>query len=72
MAPPHPPPEGPPHSPPHWAGLDQMKDEEVLRFAPPEIRRLWKRLISVEEQVADVQATLKRIEELLRARPGAT
>ncbi len=48
-----------------------MKDEEVLRFAPPEIRRLWKRLLSVETQVVEVHETLRRIEDLLRARSGA-
>lgn len=48
-----------------------MKDEEVLRFAPPEIRRLWKRLIGVEERVTEIHETLRRIEELLRARSGA-
>lgn len=68
---PHPPdhdgpPPPPPHRPPpHWNNLDQMKDEDVLRFAPPEIRRLWKRMVGVEEQLADVRETLRRIEGLL-------
>lgn len=66
---PHPPPDGP-HPPPHWAGVDQMNDEEVLRFAPPEIRRLWKRMQSLEQKVDTLGATLLRIEELLRNRPG--
>lgn len=71
--PPPPPHEGPPHPPhhppeppPHWRGSDQMKDEDVLRFAPPEIRRLWKRLVSVEAQVIEIQETLRRIEALLK------
>lgn len=68
MAPPH---EGPP-PPPHWANTEGMKDEDVLRFAPPEIRRLWKRMISVESQISDIRETVKRIEELLRVRPGGT
>lgn len=65
-----PPPEPPP--PPHLRGnLDHMQDEEVLRFAPPEIRRLWKRMLSVETQLSEVRDALRRIEELLRARGGA-
>jgi hypothetical protein len=47
-----------------------MKDEDVLRFAPPEIRRLWKRMISLETQMSDIQESLKRIEGLLRGRSG--
>jgi hypothetical protein len=47
-----------------------MKDEDVLRFAPPEIRRVWKRVVSVEEQLQEMKAALQRIEELLRSRPG--
>lgn len=68
--PPHegPPPPPPHEPPPHWRGSDQMKDEDVLRFAPPEIRRLWKRLVSVEEQVAKIQQSLDRIEGLLKSR----
>ena len=72
MPPPHgpSPQEGSPPPPPHWANAEGMKDEDVLRFAPPEIRRLWKRMISLESQMAHVLESLKRIEELLRARPG--
>jgi hypothetical protein len=47
-----------------------MKDEDVLRFAPPEIRRLWRRMVSIETQVADIRASLQKIEELLRGRNG--
>jgi hypothetical protein len=47
-----------------------MKDEDVLRFAPPEIRRLWKRVVGIEEQVAEVKAAVDRIEELLRRSSG--
>jgi len=43
-----------------------MKDEDVLRFAPPEIRRLWRRVVGLEDQIADVKAALQRIEDLLR------
>jgi hypothetical protein len=50
--------------------MEGMRDEDVLRFAPPEIRRLWKRVISVESQLSTIQDTLKRIEDLLRVRPG--
>jgi len=58
----------PPHGP--HANFDQMQDEEVLRFAPPEIRRIWKKLLSVEEQVGEMRQALARIEELLKNRPG--
>jgi hypothetical protein len=51
-------------------GGENMKDEDVLRFAPPEIRRLWKRVVSIEEQIADIKATLARIEDLLRNPKG--
>jgi hypothetical protein len=51
--------------------MDHMQDEEVLRFAPPEIRRLWKRVVAVESQLGEVRDALRRIEELLRARGGA-
>jgi hypothetical protein len=47
-----------------------MGDEEVLRFAPPEIRRLWKRMGRIEEQLGDVQEALKRIEAALEKRAG--
>lgn len=47
-----------------------MQDDEVLRFAPPEIRRLWTRMLSVETQLGEVLQTVRRIEELLRARGG--
>lgn len=47
-----------------------MKDEDVLRYAPPEIRRLWKRLVSVEEQVKEIGAAVGRIEDLLKSRSG--
>jgi len=72
MAPPHGPPphEGPPPPPPHGANTDGMKDEDVLRFAPPEIRRIWKRMISLETQMSDIQESLKRIEGLIRGRSG--
>ncbi len=73
-----PPPDGPPPPPGQpptarvsWAAIDQMKDEDVLRFAPPEIRRVWKRVVSVEEQLLEIKQALQRIEELLRARPGS-
>jgi hypothetical protein len=48
-----------------------MSDDDVLRFAPPEIRRLWKHLVNLEGEVAEVRASLARIEEALRSRgPG--
>lgn len=61
---------GPPPAAPHWAATEGMKDEDVLRFAPPEIRRLWRRMVSIETQVADIRASLQKIEELLRGRNG--
>lgn len=74
--PPHhhdsPPHEGPAHLPapkPHWSRMEQMPDEEVLRFAPPEIRRLWRKLAQVEEGLAAIHqqndkilAALQRLE----------
>lgn len=60
----------PPPAPPHWASTEGMKDEDVLRFAPPEIRRLWRRVVAVETQVTDIKASLLRIEEILRSRNG--
>jgi len=74
--PPHDGPHHPPPGPkPHWSRLDQMPDEEVLRFAPPEIRRLWSKLAQLEQRVAAVQqqndqilAALARLEA---ARPPA-
>lgn len=49
---------------------DSMKDEEVLRFAPPEIRRVWRRVVAIEEQLGEMRAALQRIEDLLRSRSG--
>lgn len=68
-----PPHDGPHHQPPapkpHWSRLDQMPDEEVLRFAPPEIRRLWRKLAQVEagltavhQQNEKILAALQRLE----------
>ena len=49
--------------------MEQMPDEDVLRFAPPEIRRLWRKLAQVEEALVAVQqqndqilAALQRLE----------
>ena len=70
--PPDPPHPAEPPGPPHLRGnMDHMQDEEVLRFAPPEIRRLWKRMLTLETQLGEVRDSLRRIEELLRARGGA-
>jgi uncharacterized membrane-anchored protein len=38
-----------------------MPDEEVLRFAPPEIRRLWSKLAQVEQRLATVQEQNEQI-----------
>lgn len=38
-----------------------MPDEEVLRFAPPEIRRLWSKLAQLEQRVAAVQQQNEQI-----------
>lgn len=74
--PPQPPHEGPPthHGPPPpgWAMSDGMKDEDVLRFAPPEIRRLWRRVTAIEAQLSEIKSALERIESLLRGRDGGT
>lgn len=70
MPPPPGPHDGLPAPKPHWAALDQMKDEDVLRFAPPEIRRIWKRIESLELQLDDIRKTLGRIESLLSAPPA--
>ncbi len=66
--PPHDDPHGPP-TPPHARHLgDGARDEDVLRFAPPEIRRIWKRLVSVEEKLDAAVAALARVEALLERR----
>jgi hypothetical protein len=49
---------------------DSMKDEEVLRFTPPEIRRIWRRIVAIEEQMGELRAALQRIEDLLRSKAG--
>jgi hypothetical protein len=41
--------------------MEQMSDEDVMRFAPPEIRRLWRKLNQVEEGLAVLQAQQREI-----------
>jgi hypothetical protein len=72
----HPPP--PPGPKPHWAAIENLPDAELLRFAPPEIRRLHTKLTAVEAALAAQGAELAAMRELLteiRARlpapPGA-
>lgn len=70
MPPPHHHPphhDAPPPPKPHWASMEQMPDEDVLRYAPPEIRRLWRKLAAVENTLATVQAQQAEILQLLRA-----
>lgn len=43
--------------------MEQFSDEEVMRFAPPEIRRLWRKLLQIEEGMADLR---KQQQEVLR------
>lgn len=38
-----------------------MPDEDVLRFAPPEIRRLWGKLAQLEQRVATLQQQNEQI-----------
>lgn len=38
-----------------------MSDEDVMRFAPPEIRRLWRKLNQVEEGLSVMQAQQREI-----------
>ncbi len=47
--------------------MEQMPDEDVLRYAPPEIRRLWRKLATIENTLATVQAQQAEILQLLRA-----
>ncbi len=49
--------------------MEQMPDEEVLRFAPPEIRRLWHKLAQVESALATVRQQNEEILALLRKPP---
>jgi len=60
----HTPPPPPPK--PHWASMEQMPDEDVLRYAPPEIRRIWRKLANVETALTEVRAQQAEILELLR------
>lgn len=50
--------------------MEQMSDEDVLRYAPPEIRRLWHKVAQAEAGIAGLQqqnekilAALERIEK---------
>jgi hypothetical protein len=54
--------------------MEQMADEDVLRFAPPEIRRLWRKLESLESrlevlgrQQEEILAAVRRLDEGRRA-----
>lgn len=46
--------------------MDQLSDEEVMRFAPPEIRRLARRLGEVETRLKALQETQAEILSLLK------
>ena len=46
--------------------MEQMPDEDVLRYAPPEIRRIWRKLANVETALTEVRAQQAEILELLR------
>lgn len=41
--------------------MEDMPDEEVLRFAPPEIRRLWRKLARIEEGLLAVHQQNEKI-----------
>ncbi len=63
----------PPHPKPHWNHLDQLSDEGVLKYAPPEIRRLWTKLLQIESSLAMIQTQDEEIlTRLPRPSPGAT
>lgn len=55
--------------------MEQMPDEDVLRYAPPEIRRLWRKITKLEEAVTTLQQQntqiLEALERLERVRSGA-
>lgn len=71
MADPLPPPLPPlppgPGQPPraHWAAIDQMPDDELMRFAPPEIRRLHRKLVAMEAGQQQMAAEIAQIRVLL-------
>lgn len=46
--------------------MDQLSDEEVMRFAPPEIRRLARRIGEVENRLKLLQETQTEILALLQ------
>lgn len=46
--------------------MEQMPDEDVLRYAPPEIRRIWRKLASVENALTEIRAQQAEMLELLR------
>lgn len=46
--------------------MEQLSDEEVMRFAPPEIRRLARRLSEVESRLELMQQNQQQILDLLR------
>ena len=41
--------------------MEQMSDDDVLRYAPPEIRRLWHKVAQVEERLTEVQRQNEQI-----------
>jgi len=55
--------------------MEQMPDEDVLRYAPPEIRRLWRKITKLEEAVSALHQQnaqiLEALERLERGRKEA-
>lgn len=62
--------------PPHHhhqraSAADQLSDEEIMRFAPPEIRRLARRISDLESRLREMQDNQSEILALLKSLKGA-
>ena len=57
-----------PHAHARGAAMEQLSDEEVMRFAPPEIRRLARRIGEVETRLRDLQETQQEILAMLKGK----
>lgn len=67
-------PHDPPPAPkPHWEAIDRLPDEELLRFAPPEIRRLHRKVAAIEagqQRLAEELTAIRGLLERMLARQG--
>ena len=46
--------------------MEQMSDDDVLRYAPPEIRRMWRKLGALENALTELRAQQAETLQLLR------